>query len=255
MNSYSEAPILSPSLALPEGHRRLSACPSTQSRFQLYKEFVHVNVGKDAQDFGIHKGLLCEASSYFKAAFAGDFQEARENLVHLREDDAGSFQRFQLWLYTGTIFDVGESIDSLSQKFLIELYVWADLRGIPKLQDSLMDILQISLESTFKDDGKPLDPALIELVYSSTLQSSPLRTLWAHYYSLLGISTSPSLFKEDKTLGDLPRDFLLDIISVLLKKAGETKTKSKAGRGYEYLPSCRLHAHGQGVLCTASPWL
>ena len=218
---------------------------------QLYQDFVHVKVGANTQDFGIHKGLLCEASSYFKGALSHDFQEARENIVYLREDAVETFQRFQLWLYTGHILDSDESVELLSPRPLIDLYIWADLRGIPKLQDLVSDLLQTSLLATLQADGKPLDSAFIHLIYNSTLKNSPLRRLWTFYYSNLEQGKFKDVIAADEAADDLPREFLHDVLLSLKRRVTLPISSTIVARGY-FLSGCRLHVHGEGVPCARS---
>ncbi|MCJ1415786.1 hypothetical protein MMC32_002119 [Xylographa parallela] len=218
------------------------------SRLQLYQDIVHVRIGHNAQDFGVHKGLLCEASSYFKGALSRDFQEAREMIVHLREDDVGTFERFHLWLYTGSILDSDESLESLSQRSLIDLYIWADLRGIPKLQDLVSDMLQTSLIATLQIGAKPLDSALIHLVYSHTMKSSPLRKLWTCYYTNLDSNKFKDRIMEDEAAEDLPRDFLHDMLLSLKRQIREPSPSTMIARGY-FMSGCFFHVHGERALC------
>ncbi|MCJ1389250.1 hypothetical protein MMC18_002106 [Xylographa bjoerkii] len=221
------------------------------SRLQLYQEFVHVKVGTNSQDFGIHKGLLCEASSSFKGALSRDFQEARENTVYLRDDDVRTFQRFHFWLYTGGILDSDESLETLSPRPLIDLYIWADLRGIPKLQDLISDMLQTSILATLQPDAKPLDLAFVHLVYHNTMKSSLLRKLWTFYYSNLEHNKFKDMITEDEAADDLPREFLHDILLSLKRRVKEPTAGKIIARGY-FLSGCRLHVHGEGAPCAKS---
>jgi len=249
MESSTEPDQQSLGKGMPEGSNAKSA--AKPSRLQLYQEFVHVKVGTNSQDFGVHKGLLCEASSYFKGALSGDFQEARENTVNLREDDVGTFQRFHLWLYTGCILDSDESLESLSPRPLIDLYIWADLRGIPKLQDLVSDMLQTSLLATLQVDAKSLDSAFIHLVYNHTLKSSPLRKLWTFYYSNLEPNKFKDMITEDEAADNIPREFLHDILLSLKRRIKEPSPSTVIARGY-FLSGCRLHVHGEGAPCAKS---
>ena len=59
-------------------------------------------VGIEEKIFNTHKELLCEVSSYFKAALEGQFQEAETQTIKMVDEDAATFEYFQLWLYSGT---------------------------------------------------------------------------------------------------------------------------------------------------------
>lgn len=63
---------------------------------------VDVIVGDDVTNtWHLHEALLCEASSFFKAAVQGVFQEARERKVQLPEEKNYLFALFVQWLYSG----------------------------------------------------------------------------------------------------------------------------------------------------------
>ena len=60
---------------------------------------VTIFVGKDKRPFHVHRSLLRETSSFFKAALEGDFRESSEQKMDLPEEDEGSFDVFVQWLY------------------------------------------------------------------------------------------------------------------------------------------------------------
>lgn len=64
--------------------------------------------------FGMHKGLLCRESLYFKAALEGHFKEATEGFV-LDDEDPEVFQRFNTWLYTGKVLASDEEVSKVGR--------------------------------------------------------------------------------------------------------------------------------------------
>ncbi len=61
---------------------------------------IHLVVGEDKVDFGIHKGLLLHYSSYFRGAFNGDFEEARTGVFVFEDEDdrlVPSRPRISVW--------------------------------------------------------------------------------------------------------------------------------------------------------------
>ena len=212
---------------------------------------MHVKVGDNAQDFGIHQGLLSEASSYFIEALSRDFREPREKIFRLREDDVKTFQHFHFWLYTGSVLDSDESLKSVRLQPLIELYNWATLRDVPKLQDFIIDMLQIRLLASLPIKAKPLDSALIHLVYKHTPKYSPLRELWTLYYSYLDDWRFQNVIAKEDATGDLPREFLHDVLFILKRRVNERDLSAIIARGY-FVSGCHLHVHGEGALCAKS---
>ena len=60
---------------------------------------VTLFVGTTQKAFYVHVDLLCNASSFFKAAFTGDFKESSDKTVQLPEDDEDIVSLFIEWLY------------------------------------------------------------------------------------------------------------------------------------------------------------
>lgn len=69
------------------------------------KEIVHILVGPDRVDFGVHKDLLCHyPPHYFKSAFkTGGFIEASAEVMSLPEECPEMFKLFNHWLYYQTL--------------------------------------------------------------------------------------------------------------------------------------------------------
>lgn len=68
-----------------------------QSRLLGYS-IVHIKVGDDLKDFGIHKDLICHHSPYFKAAFHSGFEESITGIMRLPETKPEVFELFYHWL-------------------------------------------------------------------------------------------------------------------------------------------------------------
>ena len=60
---------------------------------------VTLFVGESRHPFYVHRELLCDASSFFKAAFTGEFKEKTEQSMDLPEDDVSIFRVFVDFLY------------------------------------------------------------------------------------------------------------------------------------------------------------
>lgn len=67
-----------------------------------YDTIVTVLVGPEKDCFAIHKTLVCDQSSFFKAALTGNFKEA-DGTIALPEQDAAAFKYFVHWLYTDSL--------------------------------------------------------------------------------------------------------------------------------------------------------
>ncbi|KAF5869108.1 uncharacterized protein Bfra_011651 [Botrytis fragariae] len=61
---------------------------------------IHIHVGNDLKDFGVHKDLVCHHSPYFKAALNSGFEEATTGIIKFPEVKVEVFELFYHWLYT-----------------------------------------------------------------------------------------------------------------------------------------------------------
>lgn len=96
---------------------------------------VSIRVGADKIVFIIHKGLLCEASPFFKAAFTLKFEEYRTGTMSLPEDDVDTFNPFVRWLYSGNLaYDDGDCCFQLAK-----LYILADKLRVKELKNCVID--------------------------------------------------------------------------------------------------------------------
>lgn len=137
-----------------------------------FDTIVQVKVGPEKNTFNIHKSILCNAGPYFKAALEGNFSEARDQILELPEDEPAVFERFQLWLYTNRVLEEEENVGDVSYDELVELYIFADLRGTTSLQNALVEhiIDKESLDEVFPSDCIPR-------IYQCLSPNHPLRRL------------------------------------------------------------------------------
>ncbi|KAK6000400.1 hypothetical protein QM012_003646 [Aureobasidium pullulans] len=105
----------------------------------------------------IPKHLLCAQSSFFERALNGSFREAHNNRIIL-EECYEVFQIFHTWLMKGKLEFVepnsNASVDDhveQRQLALLEIYVFADRLGIPKLSDQALP----QLDKLLRPSGRP----------------------------------------------------------------------------------------------------
>ncbi|ESZ96728.1 hypothetical protein SBOR_2872 [Sclerotinia borealis F-4128] len=70
----------------------------------LGRTMLHVQVGDDLKDFGVHKDLICHYSPYFNAAFTSGFEETRTGVMKLSTTEPEVFELFYHWLYTQDLY-------------------------------------------------------------------------------------------------------------------------------------------------------
>lgn len=152
---------------------------------ESFDDIVHIVVGPEKKVFKIHKEILCNASTYFRAALNGGFKEAKEQKVEMPEDKVSIFKYFQHWLYSGNILVRKEwpSDGKIEEEWykawdiLVEVYSFGETRGIPLLQNAAIDCIidmQQATNTVYVESNS--------FVYKSTPGSSPLRRLYVDLF-------------------------------------------------------------------------
>lgn len=144
-----------------------------------------MTVGATKTQFNVHKRQLCDASSFFRAAFDGKFRE-RAGSMELLDEKEKVFEIFVQWVYQRKL-DVSwpkeiEECMVMHQQY-IQLYILADKYNI----DSLMNQTMSALFNIVKHKGRrylrcpPL--SVVDLVYANSTQNSKLRSLITACYT------------------------------------------------------------------------
>lgn len=162
-------------------------------------ETVQLLVGDPAVDYSVHKDLLCHYSSYFRGAYNSSFQEAESNVFKLDSEDPGIVGKFVHWVYFQTLDEEEEGEQGEQEETLIshdrpveaavkkkaraqisgmiQLWLFADRRGVPLLQDMALDTLhdlQITHSRTYSN---------IISLYDNTCEGSLLRYYFIDVYA------------------------------------------------------------------------
>ena len=143
---------------------------------ELYANIEFIKIGPQKQTFGIHRGLLCDKSSYFNAALNGEFKEATEGIT-LQDVHAITFQMFNLWLYSGHLLSEEQkrlSVDGVAT-LLISACLFADYRGVPGMYNVAVDTL---IRDVFCFG---ITTKLIRQVWNVTPEGSKLRRLYIDF--------------------------------------------------------------------------
>jgi hypothetical protein len=106
---------------------------------------IKVGRGPHAGVFTVPKALLCNSSTYFKAALNGPFVEGQTQTIDLDDEDPSIFRTYVAWLYQGQLHsqDIEEELDD-PQDFglhIAQVMVFADRRDVAELQDDAMSML------------------------------------------------------------------------------------------------------------------
>ena len=204
-------------------------------RIDLLDEISLLIVGPEKILFGMHKGLLCSVSTYFKAALQGGFKEAEEQRIELPDDDVSVIKRFQLWLYTQKVLEEDETADHLQWSLWVGIYCFAEGRGIPHLQNLVIDC--------FIDKNKisqMLPSGEICRVYENTPPNSPLRRLLVDISARCGALDTWDLKDQSDSRDMWSEFFMKDLVLALYHE-----TVSKGRDDFKSF-RCDYHFHADG---------
>jgi hypothetical protein len=144
-----------------------------------------VIVGEEEASFYVHRNVICESSSFFKAALNGTFKESAEGKVILPEDDPDTFERFLQWIYTKA-YNVPPLAYSSSEKICkqswhyVRLYVFAEKTHVESLKDHT--ICQLFTLHQPSRTTQSVEYECVEFAYNHTLPESALRILLVAMY-------------------------------------------------------------------------
>ncbi|KAL8788337.1 MAG: hypothetical protein Q9213_001734 [Squamulea squamosa] len=144
---------------------------------------VDLKVGAEETLFHVHKGLICDASPFFEAAFTGRFKE-NSGSITLTEDNVNAFEHIVQWLYRRNLGTLSEGkVNKAKNTILIEVYILADKYHIVPLQNAIIDQLCTALKSS--DDSTYRGPRIshVKHVYENTVHGSRLRRFLVGHYA------------------------------------------------------------------------
>lgn len=170
----------------------------------------------------MHKGLLCNIAPYFDAALKGSFKEAEEQSIEMPEEDAEVFKYFQLWAYTDCILTESETEKDILPILLIKLYIFAEARCIPRLQNAVIDLF---IDRSITSNSVPFKQ--LNFIYANTADGSLLRRLFVDISaSTISLSKNTWVVEQFKSLDTT--EFLFDLILA----QSERLVSSKVTMGY-----------------------
>ena len=106
----------------------------------LHRSIVTVYVGPEKYPFYLHKGRLCQKSSFFEKAFHGSFEEASTGSIYLEEDDVAVFELLEEWLYSEKV-NYSKDCDDPSL-LMVKVFCFAERVRIPTLQNITLDAIR-----------------------------------------------------------------------------------------------------------------
>ncbi|KAI4119037.1 MAG: hypothetical protein LQ345_001008 [Seirophora villosa] len=139
---------------------------------------VTLEVGPGKSLFHVHKGLLCQVSPVFDAAFNGAFKENCGSM-RLSDDNPAVFEYLVQWLYRRKVLASAVAKKQIMVRYSnhVELYLLADKYGIVLLKNHVMRSL---FDHMKKHQGAGVnwgvpDINIISHAYALTTENSRLR--------------------------------------------------------------------------------
>lgn len=164
----------------------------------------------------VHKGVATKSSKYIRAALSNDWKEARERRITLEDTAVATFEDYLHWLYTGQV-----TLPEHNQHVrLVDLYLLGDY-----LHDSLfcVEVLNKMVEARYHGQRTFPTSAAVKCAWEATPASSPIRKVIRELWTSSNIDLA---FKEFTKNSEYPRDFVLDILSELVKSRPHLKSES-----------------------------
>lgn len=201
-------------------------CPSigTNTGYLRFGDIstVALLVGKKKTAFHVHVDLLCESSSFFKAAFTSPWKENTERKMKLADDDAATFELFVQWLYTQQYEITTEKKQGIARMLEpVRLYVLAEKYDIVKLKNKICRKLY---EGRTVHGFGPCKNT-VECAYDNLPQSSPMRRMLVDWYTW---HVTCRWFEYEENQKWLPRvpEFAADLAVALSKKSRSSTGES-----------------------------
>ncbi|KAL9104661.1 MAG: hypothetical protein Q9163_000404 [Psora crenata] len=243
-NSTEATPIRSANRPIKVIHS-IPPDPLTEPASLLYNTFIYLTIGPKphGRTFGIHKGLLCQNSKFFAAAFNGPYTEATSGEITLPDEAPDTFDIVYTWLYTGklTYCKDGEDLACLSVHY-VKLFIFGDKYDMPRLCNEAIDGIihryeqhSVVYQHNFKH------------IYKNTPVGSELRRVLVAIY----VSQPTEMMGLYDRMADervACPEFLVDVIKALAV-GYEKAVKPAKGKARCIIDRCRFHRHEGGGSC------
>jgi BTB/POZ domain len=195
---------------------------------------VTIIVGADNTAFYVHKALLTQESTFFRAAFTGGFQEAITNTMNMPDDLPEVFEDFLKWLYacnsSSIMVEAGDKVPKAGihheplrksaelYSRLLKLYILADKIGTSTLATNILKRFATS-PTIDETDHRKVQYELpncndITHVYSRSLPKSEIRKIVAKDAAFRLSLSSPEVSIFEMAIHDEP-EFAMDLLQYL----------------------------------------
>ncbi|KAL9092062.1 MAG: hypothetical protein Q9159_001061 [Coniocarpon cinnabarinum] len=215
----------------------------------LHGPVVRLNVGQGShkKTYFVHKALLTHYSDYFNAMLNNPFFiEGRDTkgyqTVNLDEEEPEVFDRAYHWLYNGSVLTNAEYQDYNFQMMLVELWLLADRRGMPALQNDALDAINRNSNVT----KKLCEVVLIHRLWNLSPRRSPVRSWLLEQF--VGVKNLEVLFNRPVPAhwNFPPQDF---VHALTLRQREVIRHGKREEDKLKKLDICAFHEHRDGKGC------
>ena len=139
-------------------------------------------IGEQKEPIQVHLNLICAASSVFKAAFSGPFEESVSRSMTLPDDDIESVERIVSWLYVRHYaIPQGVSAEAMDEHYwiLARLNALAHKYYIITLSNHIVD----ELYKFEKLNNRIPQMPIVIYIYNNTSENSSFRKLLVAWHA------------------------------------------------------------------------
>ncbi|KAJ5389603.1 uncharacterized protein N7496_000671 [Penicillium cataractarum] len=184
----------------------------------IFSETVTIVVGPQGNVFHVHEDLLRESSQFFDKAMGAGWKESQDRKITLPSDEPAIVALYVYWLYYGAI--------PMSPEVTFKSAKLDDLRHVKAwiLVDKLIDtkfqnaVIHAILErvNTPTKNGTPINVSrgAVNYAFENTMKGASIRRLFVDSYCW---NTERDVTSFWKTEEDIPHDFLVQAVKVLVK--------------------------------------
>ena len=197
-----------------------------------------VGVGKE--HFTVHEDLICERSSFFKAACSKNWIENQAKEIGLPDQNSSTFKAYLTWAYSakedlaGLAQEVNENLDRSSRNWLCRrlchIWILADYLGDARCKNQVIDTLM--RENARVSFWTRNYAVVCRNVYQNTQPDSGLRK-WL--VDSLTLHITPEFLDRHST--DLPRELVTSMLKACIVERGHRPRHFSSHRLKELRPN------------------
>lgn len=218
-----------------------------------------VGVGSKTKSFSVHKNILSQTSSFFKAACKPEWMKPEDRVIRFPDDDVEAIRVMVYWMYSDELCVHQKHLDDFAYwtqpaqdamkthwGLFAKLYVIGDKYAIPRLQNHCIDAM---LQSRHKNLGI-ICPAIIPFVYENTSSpSDPLRRLLVMAFRSDCQAWSFQRFIVGNT--GICTDFFVDLAAEFFRDKDESQSTYSTYTATLEQPQVdfckKFHKHNEGI--------